>query len=251
MSDLKINIDVDALAKQLGDYATEVKDALQKGVSGLAAMTHAKVIEMANNELHSTRKNFMDSLGFEEISPGVWVVSVSEKGLFVEEGIEENFDMKPGLLKNATKTSKDGFKYRSIPFEHGKAPSQSSGYAQNLTARIKYNLKKEGIPFKKIEKNADGSPRVGKLHTLDFGGEVPGKGNTPVLKGVSIYQSVTKTGNVRRDILTFRTVSDGPKGQGKWIHPGKEPKKFLDRVLTWAENEWEQNILPDILSKYK
>jgi hypothetical protein len=68
---------------------------------------------------------------------------------------------------------------------------------------------------------------------------------------VSIYQSVTATGNVRRDILTFRTVSEGPASQGKWIHPGLPPKHFLDRASEWAIKEWENNILPAVLEKYK
>jgi hypothetical protein len=229
----------------------EVEQDLQKGVANLAAITHAKVAELASTELHSSRKTFMDSLGFEEVVPGVWVVSVDEKGLFVEEGIEANKDMKPDLLKGATKTSKEGYKYRSIHFDHGAPPSQLTGYAQGVVAKIRAKLKKEGVPFKKIEKNPNGSPRLGKLHTFDFGGEVPGRGNTPIMKGINIYQSITKSGNVRRDILTFRTVSGGPKSADKWFHPGLQAKKFLDQAATWAEKEWEDKILPEILDKYK
>lgn len=243
MVNLKLKIDTDSIAKQFKEFAEEVKQDLQKGVANLAAITHAKVVELANTELHSTRKSFMDSLGFEEVAPGVWVVSVDEKGMFVEEGIKTDFDMKPGLLK--------GRKSRVIPFEHSKAPSQLNGYAQNIVNRIKSNLKKEGVPFKKIEKLPNGSPRLGKLHTFDWGGEIPGKGNTPVLKGVSIYQTLTKTGNVRRDIMTFRTVSNGPASDGKFIHPGLKAKKFLDLALSWAEKEWEDKILPEVLEKYK
>lgn len=247
---LKIKIDTASIAAQFKALALEVEQDLIKGVANLAAITHAKVIEMASEELHSSRQEFMDGLGFEEIAPGVWVVSIDEKGLWVEEGLEPNTDMKPGLLAGATKVSKEGFKYRSIPFDHGKAPSQLTGYAQGVVSKIKSNLKKAGVPYKKIETDPNGSPRTGKLHTFNWDSEKPGKGNTPVLKGVSIYQTVTKSGNVRRDILTFRTVSGSPASANKWIHPGYAAKKFLDKAETWALNEWESKILPEVLRKY-
>jgi hypothetical protein len=249
---IKINFDVAAIAAQFKELALEVEQDLMRGVSSLAAMTHAKVAEMASEQLRSPLKNLQDSLGFEEISPGVWVVSIDEKGLWIEEGIEPGKDMKPGLLKGATKMSKDGHRYRSIPFDHGKAPTQMTPYAQSLVSMIKQKLKQEKVPFKKIEKNADGSPRVGKLHAFDIDSENPtARASHPALKGVTIYQSVTPSGNVRRDILTFRTVSEGPNSAGKWIHPGYQAKHFLDKASEWAIKEWEDSILPALLDKYK
>lgn len=253
---LKFNIDAAAIASQFKEFALEVELDLQKAVANLAAITDAKVKEMASQELKSSRKPFMDSLGFEEVAPGVWVISVSEDGMWVEEGIEANKDMKPGLLAEGFKTSKNGNKYKVIPFDYGQAPSQMTPSTQAIVSYLKQNLKKENVPFKKIERNADGSPKVGKLHEFNFGnpgGRMggPGKGNTPVLNGLSIYQSVTKSGNVRRDILTFRTVSSGPGSAGKWHHPGLEPKKFLDRALDWAMAQWEEKILPEVLDKWK
>lgn len=238
------------------EFALEVEQDLQKAVANLAAITDAKVKEMANQELKSSRKPYMDSLGFEEIAPGIWVISVDESGLFVEEGIEANKDMKPALLAKDFKTSATGSRYKAIPFDYGKAPSQMTPQTQQIVAHLKESLKKEKVPFKKIEKNSDGSPKVGKLHEFNFGnpgGKMggPGKGNTPALKGLSIYQSITKTGNVRRDILTFRTVSSSPASAGKWHHPGLEAKKFLDRALDWAMKEWEDKILPEVIEKWK
>ncbi|CAM6004820.1 unnamed protein product [Sphagnum balticum] len=236
--------------------ALDIKKDFDKGVAQLAAVTHARVVEMASEELHSSRKTFMDNLSFEEVAAGVWVVAVDEKGLWVEEGIEPNFDMKPGLLK--------GKPYRVIPFDHGKAPSQLNGYAQNLVSNIRAQLKKEKVPFKKLENYADG-PNKGKpiagqvdkpvrLHTFDFSkgrqSQGSGFGGNPDLKGVNIYQTLTKSGNVRRDIMTFRTVSSGPASEGKFIHPGTKRHKFLDRALEWGTEIWETKILPEILDKY-
>lgn len=247
---LKLNIDAAKIAESFKDFALEVEQDIQKAVGQLAAMTHAKVVERASEELGSTRKKFMDSLGFEEVAPGVWIISIDESGMFVEEGIEANKDMKPDLLKNGAKTSKTGNRYKVIPFDYGKAPSQMTGSTQQLVSQIKQALKKENVSFKKIERNSDGSPKVGKLHELNLGGPRLGKGNTAALKGLSIYQSMTKSGNVKRDILTFRTVSSGPASAGKWHHPGMEGKKYLEWALEQATKEWETEILPKIMEKW-
>ncbi len=243
MSNLKIKLDTTALASTLKEYAAEVAQDVNKGVARLAAQTKAHVLMDAGAELSSpTFKTFSKSVEMEDISPGIWVVSINQKGLWIEEGIEPNTDMKPGLLK--------GKKFVVIPFSKDKSKASSTGYEFQLREQVKSALKKEGIPFKKIENNPNGSPKTGLLHRKDFGGEIPGKGNTPVLNGVSIYQTLTKTGNVRRDILTFRTVSSGPASAGKWFHPGYQPKKFLDKAQAWAEKEWEQTFLPEILAKW-
>lgn len=248
---LKIKIDVQSLAKQCKEFALEAEQDLKKGVKGLAASTHAHVIMMASEELKSSRKPFLDNLGFEEIAEGVWIVSVDEKGLWVEEGIEPNTDMKPDLLKNGKISPKTGYKYQIIPFKHSSPPSDLTDKAKAIVAQIKTNLKKEGVPFKNIEKDVNGKPKLGKLHSFNWGGEIPGKGNTPVLKGVSIYQTLTATGNTRRDILTFRTVSGSPASAGKFIHPGLKAKKYLDIACEWASRTWENEILPEILNKWK
>lgn len=249
---LKLEVNASEIAAQFKELALEVEQDINRGIASVAAMTHAKVAEMAAEELNTTLKTLQDSLGFEEISQGVWVVSIDEKALWIEEGIEPNKDMKPDLLRGARKTSKKGHKYRPIPFDYGKAPSQMSPQTEMLVAKIKQHLKKEKIPFKKIEKHADGkTPKLGKLHEFTIDSERPSaRASTPALQNVSIYQSRTSTGNVRRDILTFRTVSESPASQGKWIHPGLTAKKFLDRAFEFAVNKWENEILPEILKKY-
>lgn len=249
---LKITIDTRAIAESFKELAAEVQADLNKGVAQLAAATHSKVAEMANSELHSSKKTFTDNLGFQQVAPGLWVVSIDEKALWIEEGIEANKDMKPDLLKNATGQDKEGYRTKTIPFEHSKAPSQMNGYAQGLQAKIKSELRKRDLPYKKIERNENGSPRLGKLHTFDFkGGRAKSSWTDDPLTRVTIYQTLTKSGNVRRDIMTFRTVSDNPNQKDKWIHPGMDGKKFLDRAQTWAETTWENEILPAIMDKWK
>lgn len=245
---LKFGVDAAQIAQAFKEMALEVEQDLEKGIANLAAMTDAKTKELAQAELKSSRQKYMENLTMEEVQPGIWVVSLDQPALFIEEGLPPNTDMKPGLLKDA-KVAKDGTRYKVIPFDHGRAPSQMTPYAKSVVDDIKKKLKADNIPFKKIEINENGSPKRGLLHSKNYGGEIPGKGNTPVMDGLSIYQSTTKTGNVRRDIMTFRTVTS--KQGDKWIHPGVEAKKYMDKALDWAIKEWEDKILPEILKKYE
>jgi hypothetical protein len=260
---LVIKIDAAGIAAQFKDLAREVEADLKKGVERLAVATHAKVGQMANAELNSSRKSsrgqteqkiFNDSLKFETVAPGVHVVGLADEALWIEEGIKPGTDMKPGLLaSDKAVTHKSGVKTLTIPFQHSATKAQTehmTDRAKNIISELRENLRREKVNYRKIERNEDGSPKLGRLQSFNFPSAIPGKGNTPALHGVSIYQSV-KNGNVRRDILTFRTVSSGSASQGKWIHPGKEGPKFFDRAFDWAKNEWETKILPEILDKWK
>lgn len=256
---MKINFDVEKIAEQFKEFAREVEADLVKSVAILAQQTKAKVERMASGQdetiprmkLNSSLEGFLKSVHYDDLGEGIHIVSISEESLWIEEGIEPGKDMKPDLLKKGTQ-SESGTRYRVIPFDQGSKPSTMTPYAQDVVAQIRSNLKSRGVPFKKIEFNKDGSPRVGKLHSFNFGGDIPGKGNTPIMDRVSIYQSQNQqTGKVRRDIMTFRTVSNGPGSEGKWIHPGFEAKKYLDKAADWAVKEWEDNILPEIIGKWE
>jgi hypothetical protein len=126
-------------------------------------------------------------------------------------------------------------------------------YAQGLVSQIRAALKEKKIPFKKLERDGNGNPRLGKIHSFSLPSQPPtSRANTPALSGINIYQQKNaKTGQVRRDIMTFRTVSSGPASEGKWIHPGYDAQKFFDKAMEWALNEWETNVLPQILSKWQ
>ncbi|CAK0741379.1 Phage protein [Azospirillaceae bacterium] len=251
---LKIKIDTKDLAAQCKEFAKEAERDIRKGVSTLARATHAHVKEEAQEKLHSSRRQFDENLRYEEVAEGIHVISVLEEGLFVEEGIKPGSDMKSDtwLLKYA-KTNKKGEKYNVIPFEWSKAPSEMTQRSRELVEELKDNLKKQRVPFKAIERNARGSPRIGLLHEFNFGGEKPGKGSTPVFDRVRISQQQEKNDEgktfTKRTITTFRTVKKNQ--EGKWLHPGLEAKKFLDEAEKWAIREWEEIILPEIFRKWK
>jgi len=250
---LKFSIDSDAISAQFGAFASEVKKDLQDSMEILSTRFFTKTKDLADAKLKSTYKTYCDNLSVEKIADGIWVVTLNEKALWLEEGIPASFDMKPGLLKGATKTSKTGNKYRSIPFEHSKnTPTTATPKAVALVNEIKSALHSRGINYKKIERDASGNPRLGKLHTLNIASEKPSaKASTPALRGLTIYQTKdNKTGKVSRSVMTFRTVSSGPGSEGKWIHPGMPANNFMDKAFEWMDGIWEKDILPEILKKY-
>lgn len=256
LSPLSFTVDVSKILTEANAHKNELRSDLESSFKKLALAADAKLKELAQKELGSGSRwtKFKNSMSFEELEKNFFCLTIDATGLWVEEGLPQNFDMKPGLLKNA-KISKAGHKYKVIPFEHSRPPRQTNGYGQNLIDRVKAELKERKLPFKTLEKHPNGVPKLGKLHSFNVNNgdsEIPGKGNTPVLNGVTVYQRPNKvTGKVERGIFTFRTVTDSPDQQDKWKHPGIKAEKFLEQVQKWAEDAWNNEILPSILDKWR
>lgn len=255
MAEFKVNLDISALTQYLDNFAKEVVKDVKKSITALANDTHNHIKEEAQNKLHSFREKYLESLSPpEQIDDFLWVITLSDKAEWIEQGRPEPYDMKPGLLRDG-KTSKDGHRYRIVPMNQAKTSSEISpntaGYEQGMIAKVKSELKKKGISYKKLELDKNGSPRLGKLHALDIDSYIPGKGNTPQLHGINIYQTKQKNGSVKRSITTFRTVTDKDSQKDKWIHPSVEAKNFFQDAKAWAEKEWETKILPAMLEKYQ
>ena len=253
MTDLKFDIDIDELAGSFGQIKKEVSQDLKKAVGSLAAMTHAKTIELANKELKSLSKTYKDNISFQQLEENLWVVSLDEKVLWIEEGRKGGF-MEELLNGKSGKVNAKGERYAVIPFEHSKNPTEQSDKARELTNQIKAELKDRKIPYRnKIEHHADGSPKLGLLHKFNIeSARLKDTHKDEPLKGVAIYQKMNeKTGKVQRDVMTFRVITEKHREEGKWIHPGRQGSKLMDKAFEWAMTEWEQKILPDILGKYE
>lgn len=250
MANLKFSVNASVIAQEFGDLKEAVEQAITEGVQQVASMTMAKTQELASQGLNSTRHIYMDALSFEEVEPGLWMVSLDESAMWIEEGKPAG-SMVEDLLRRNFKVAKDGSRYRSIPFDQAKSPSRTPSNMRGVVAQVKAELKSRGIPYKKIEYNKDGSPRVGRLHTInDIQSARPSpRASYGALAGLTIYQRPTGSGSVRRDIMTFRTVSSKHKGS-KWIHPGLPPRRFMDQALEWAEKTFEDEILPSILERF-
>lgn len=250
MGGLLFQIDVSAFDSVIEDFKKDLQTELNQAVENLADMTLEKTLELAKEKLHTTMHIYQENLSSRKESNGVYIVSLDQKAMFLEEGLPDNFDMKPGLLKEA-KTSKEGHKYAVVPFKHDTKPSQTTPKAQDLINQVKRVLKQENIPFKKIEKDKNGSPRIGLLHKIDIDSARPtAKASTPALQGLRIYQNKDEKGKVSRGIFTFRTVTDGPKGVDKFFHPGLDAHQFMDKAFEWAVDTFDREIMPELVKKW-
>jgi len=251
MADLKFDVDVRQLSEKFGNLKEQVQKDITKGVENLATMTHAKANELARDELNSLSKKYMDNLEFSNPAPNLWVVTLKEPAMWIEDGRKSGF-MEELLSGKSSRQGKNG-RYAIVPFEHSKPPTEQSPKAQALAQQIKDALKKEGINWKKIERHEDGSPRIGRLHNINVESAriKPEHKNSPGM-GVRVYQTKDpNTGNVRRDVMTFRVITEKHRQAGLWHHPGRQGNKLLDKAFNWAQKTFYKEILPAIFEKYK
>jgi hypothetical protein len=252
MSDnLKITINVESLGNQIKEKQKEITAKFKQAVQGLAAAAHAHVLEEAGDKLKSLQSKYKDAVDFEQVDDNLWVVSLKEEAMFIEKGFS-SWSMYDALAKSKkAKTSKDGHKYLVIPFEHSKPPSQQSESAQKLTTQVRNFLKKEKIPYKKIEYNSDGSPKLGLLHKFDIKSATPKGAKSELLQGVAIYQRKTPEGKIKRDVMTFRVVSEKNKGDGKWEYKSRDGVHIFESTHKWAIGVWKNELLPALIESLK
>lgn len=282
-----VNLDISALLQLDKELEPALKAAAAKAAQDLTAQTHAHIVEQVQAKTRSTREKYLENLAFHQVNETTWVVNLAPGAMFIEEGLPPNFDMidallddtprpgggsknSAGLAKGKTKTAKDGSRYRVIPFEHNKAPTRQTPTQTDLTNTIKSEMKKMGAPYGKLENDSSGKPKLGLVRKFDIMDKPlkslngPGQGRGPIgqvrqgptgiplLQGVRVYQrKVTdkKTGkeSTKKFIMTFRVVSSKHKGQGRWVHPGLEGKKFFDEAFEWALRQWEEKIAPELV----
>lgn len=252
MADFKFEVDAKAVASKFGELQKEVEHAVTKAVAALAASTHAKAMELATDKLGTTAKTYKDALSFEKIGKNIWVVGLDmEKAGWIEDGRKSGF-MDELLRGKSAKTSAKGKKYAIIPFKHNKNPTEQSWNAIKLSDDIKDFLSAKKIPYKKLEFNNDGSPKLGLLHRFDLDSAKPSeKAKNPALKGLAIYQRMNDKGKVQKDIMTFRVITEDHKSQGLWHHPGKKGEFIIDQCYEWAMRSWDSEILPSVLEGFK
>lgn len=252
-------VDVEGISSQFNELKEEVAGAIKDGVALLASSTNAKAHELAAEQLKTTSKKFRDALSFDNPEEGIYIVSLNEKMLWREDGITGPHEMIDDMLKNNAKVSKEGFKYKVIPFRHEGGPTQNSPKTMALLSIMKSFLKQKGVNYKKLETGKDGKPLIGKLHsfnyktpTSDFASPKPSKmASFPTFAGLNIYQHKNEKGAVQRSLVTFRVVSEKHKGTGKWVHPGLQGAHILDQAFFFAEQLFETDILPSILERFK
>jgi len=256
--DFKIEIDAKGIAKEFGKLSQEVEQSVTKAVEAVSMATHARAGEMAKEKLGSTQYAYIDALSWKKISDGFWLVELDmKKAGWIEEGRKSGF-MEELLRGKSAKTSAKGKKYAVIPFKHNKSEVEGqTKKGEQLMGQIKEFLKEKNISPKELELNADGSPKRGLLHKFDIDSAKPSlKAKYPALKGVSIYQREhtdphTGEKKVKKDIMTFRVITEDHKAEGRWNHPGSKGAFIIDEVYQWASTYFDTVALPSVLEKFK
>lgn len=282
---LELHLNLDGILADHRDFGEELEHSLIDGASKLSIMTHAHVIDEAREKLKGSSKQYIliENLELDdsEKDQGTFYVRILHPAVWIEDGLPNNFDMLPGFLASPkVKTNSKGEKYFIVPFKHNKEPHMQSGRQKIMADTIKNELRKQGIPYKKIEKNPDGSPKLGLLHKFNINDPQQkhqvnpphqgpqgapwqahhktqgqeGPGGRPYLWQTRIYQQEHKdatTGavGVQRNIMTFRIAHEKHSGK-KWLHSGMEGSHFLTEAKDWAEKTWDTDIVPAILKEF-
>jgi hypothetical protein len=286
---LTLDLDFSVLDQYQG-LPEEVQKAIEESVADLAASAHAHIVEEATHKLHSLQEQFIKNLPEpEEIDKNTWLITIPGKGdqehddiSWIDDGIPANFNMLPGLLNSENVKSGKNGKYLVVPFKHNKKPTQQTVMAKTLAKSILSEMNKRGISRNKIEKNPDGSPKIGLLHSFstqpqgEFAGPrqknqvkppnqgpagqhyqtkprpngQEGPGGRPYSYGVKVYQKENKqTGGVDRNVVTFRTASEKQDGR-MWVHPGLQGLHSIEEAYKWAETQMESVILPELVKRF-
>jgi hypothetical protein len=257
---MKFVVGVDrTLAMAIAEAANQINEQTQAAVNEIVAQTAIDAFEQAKvyamSRLDTTARQYTDALEFSQVAPGIFSVGLREEAKHLEEGYG-GFDMKPGLLKNAKKVSKLGFRYRSIPMEQkGKG---KPGTTRGDMLRDLRTLRK-AFGDKGITKNASGKAILGKALTFNRNslgrwsasgagaGALPKQelGQMPIhenLSGVVKYQFQYKSGKVGSQFVVFRTVSENPNAKGKWKHPGFGGIRAFNDLENWVIRQLETKL---------
>lgn len=277
MAILTVHMDLSELTDLDDKLKPAVGKHMREAMQQLSAMTHAHIIERANEVLHTRRQKYIDALRIGEDKDGqFFFVQLDGSARWIEDGMEPHNMLDDLLASDKAKMAKDGSKYIAIPFEHGGGPTQNTPSQQLLLQEIRTELSKRSIPYKKIEMEG-GKAKLGLLHSFDIthapvrpdesrgmgagpvGAVMQGwspdrKSGIPLLQGVRIYQKMGKGRKgediVKRAIMTFRVASSKHKEQqGRWDHPGLQPINLFEEAVEWAQKTWDREISPAMMDK--
>lgn len=224
----------------------------------------AKLIKIAGQELHSTRMDYIQGIQqLEFMDDGVALVIAGALPLMIEHGWDARY-LHETLLHNPDakgniKTSKEGKKYRSIPFRHktpgtlkqGGQPMGSQFEAKgglsreqpktivNDSASLGKAIHKKAKQLKQNKRLPAGlAPKMREKHTTD-----PFAGMKANLQPVQKKGGAPGEVSYQRTYTTFRTISENVTD--KWYHPGIEARNFLDRV-----HDYVTEVTPGAIQAY-
>jgi len=221
----------------------------------VAALARARWIRLAQTQLHSSKRDYIN--GIQEVSGKGgerWITLLGRLPNMVEQGID-GWDLRETLLgEGKGKVSKDGHRYRAIPFRHGTPGSQGQA---GTPVGLRYGPQGpqsrawaaqghvgEGMAAQLGQavyaqaKRLRGQRRLPNRTYVDLG-HLPGghkRVAVPLLApwhSTDIYAGMKRTEKKYRvatqgQYTTFRMISEAnPTG---WIHPGITARNLHQQV---------------------
>jgi len=299
----RFKVDVSAVAEQLEKTRSQVEPLVVQAVETLSIATHAYIINQANTKWANSnfkREHYLGigkegkgahgvsskdpridqtvkNLRWIKIADGIWMVELDERARWLEEGRQEMFMgdwlLKPGA--KGVKRAKDGSLYRAIPFKETEGRKPAPGANPILANIVLAHLKANNISPTVIEKNSDGTAKIGIIRKLDIraaeatgfapgvlysnprssedsaktgaGGMRPLPPHAGIFKLQGAVQVQRKVGKkVKKETVVFRTISSKHKAENRWMYPAVEAANFFQSAYEHAERQWRDVIVPGI-----
>jgi hypothetical protein len=268
----KLESDLTDLAAKLKSDIDRLKARADQEAKNIAVMTHAFIAAKAKNELNSFQQQAYlgkneENLKYSKLGEGVYMIELDSSAAFIEDGSPKKF-MK-WLLENnpKAKTAKDGSRYAHIPFSHSKSNSTKnvndpkSAFYDIVSKR----LKEENIDLNKIEKNTDGTPKLGIIHKINTNSIIASEKNRAnfssprsqemaekiglkphsgihKLEGLFVTQRKDKGGKIVKEAVTIRTISSKHEAEGRWYYPQIKPFNGMQAGYEFAKAQMEEAV---------
>jgi len=245
MSTFNIKLIAENLGKSLENLGDQVEQELNQAIKDTAEATYAKIISQAQQQLHSTRSQFLNGLRFSILGDNTYLIYLDGEFPNMIENGWGAYDMKKTLLKSEkvveigsrsgekwVRTSKEGNKYASVPFKHKINSNGGSGdLAQEIKNLTSFNRQGKKQKITKIFKDDFGQPIAGKVAVAES--------ENPLLNKLTKYQHVNEKGRVSSIYMTYRIISEKSEG---WYNSGYEGVHLFTEAERWVESEIENII---------
>ncbi len=281
-----IEVDVHRLYGTLASAIPAPAD-LKKAMKALGAAARAQWISIASDELKSTSRDYIQAISQPAIQDDGRTARIQLTGVvpnMVEQGWPAT-DLRETVLNGPhVKTSKDGYKYQSIPFRHGTPGTGKRNVGAPMPKPI-HNVAKllaptmtgmGGLGSGKGQSILSPAGLVANRLTpgaLSGGMGLGTVGQRTVTKVTKLLNAKSKewhttsiyTGMIRKvaaygvnkagaavmqsSYMTFRTISNKPGSDPRsWMHPGIKARNIAKRVQTFIA-ETASKIIQDAVNE--
>jgi hypothetical protein len=244
-----VDVDLRQLAATLQAASPSGAD-VRRLVRALGASARSRWIELAQDALKSTSRDYVQGIGQPVVAEDGHSVRLELTGQIpnmVEQGWAAH-DLRDTVLGGpATRVSKEGNRYVRVPFRHG-TPGSSGRNVGKPMPRAVHAAAKALAPTLREGLGRPGArsilePQASTAHRLQIGMAGASKQVERILakKEQEWHKSSVYSGMIREvaayaktqqnKFMTFRTISDKPGADPRsWLHPGIKARNFAEKV---------------------